>query len=161
MKQQEGTFFKLGNMEGTNTDIQATLIEEKTKKIFSGSPENQGNCPIKDIMDRFGDKWSIYTLLLLGRKRKMRFNEIKNEISGISQRMLTVTLRSLEQDGLVDRTIYPEIPPRVEYNLTELGKSLMIQTLSMAEWASDNMNEIIKARKRYELKNAKQLVEEE
>ncbi|NJO69985.1 MAG: helix-turn-helix transcriptional regulator, partial [Bacteroidetes bacterium] len=107
----------------------------------------------KDVMDRFGDKWSIYTILSLGQSDKLRFNELRNQITGISQRMLTVTLRSLEQDGLVIRTIYPEIPPRVEYKLSDMGKGLLLQLLNLAEWAGTNMPEIMKARQQFSQKN--------
>ena len=106
-------------------------------------------CPIKDIMARFGDKWSIYTILTLGKQEKLRFNELKNQISGVSQRMLTVTLRSLEEDGLVSRQVYPEIPPRVEYSLTPLGQGLLLQLLQLADWAKLNLDQILDARERY------------
>ena len=100
-------------------------------------------------MARFGDKWSLYTVLHLGQHKRMRFNELKVDIKGISQRMLAVTLRSLEEDGLVFRKIYPEIPPRVEYELTEMGNSLLMQLLHLANWADDHFLEIVKARKTY------------
>ncbi|HEY1006297.1 MAG TPA: helix-turn-helix domain-containing protein, partial [Sphingobacteriaceae bacterium] len=87
---------------------------------------------MKDIMARFGDKWTMYTVLLLGQNEKLRFNELKNRISGISQRMLAVTLRSLEEDGMVSRTLFPEVPPRVEYCLTGLGRGLLDQILQLA-----------------------------
>lgn len=140
-------------MDVTNADNQEEIIRKKIEKIFSPSESAPGVCPIKDVLDRFGDKWSIYAILLLGRKDKMRFNEIRNNISGISQRMLTVTLRSLEEDGLLERTIYAEVPPRVEYNLTALGKSLLIQMLMMAEWAKEHGELIANSRKAYEFKN--------
>ncbi|MDP4206158.1 MAG: helix-turn-helix domain-containing protein, partial [Bacteroidota bacterium] len=77
-------------------------------------------CPIRNILDRFGDKWSILVIITLGKNGKMRFNELNNAINDISQKMLTVTLRTLEADGLLTRTIYPQIPPKVEYELTEM-----------------------------------------
>src|SRR5690349_8420466 len=95
-----------------------------------------GNCSIRHVLDRFGDKWSILIISLLGHKGKMRFNEISQEIEDISQKMLTVTLRSLEADGLVNRKLFPEIPPRVEYELTELGQSLLPHIESLSEWAT-------------------------
>jgi DNA-binding HxlR family transcriptional regulator len=146
-------------MEGTIIDNQLNEIKNKIKNIFTPQEHLIGNCPIKDVMDRFGDKWSIYAILLLGQSEKMRFNELRNAIWGISQRMLTVTLRSLEGDGLLERTIYPEIPPRVEYKLTPLGRSLLIQMLQMAEWANDNMQQIVAARKQFASKNEKQFAE--
>lgn len=91
----------------------------------------------------------MYTLLLLGQHRVMRFGELRTAIIGISQRMLTVTLRSLEEDGLVVRTHYPEIPPRVEYQLSQLGEGLLQQLLQLAIWAGEHSSEIVKARKLY------------
>lgn len=124
-------------------------IQEKVKNFFSESHSEEHVCPIKDILDRFADKWSIYTILTIGQDEKIRFNELKARVSGISQRMLTVTLRTLEQDGLVERTVFSEIPPRVEYRLTALGKSLLEQIFNLADWASHNMDEIIRSRKKF------------
>ncbi|MEJ7676908.1 MAG: helix-turn-helix domain-containing protein [Segetibacter sp.] len=84
----------------------------------------------------------------------MRFNELRSGIQGISQRMLTITLRSLEENGIVSRTIFCEIPPRVEYQLTQLGESLVKQLLQLATWAEENFTEIMKARKKYQKMNA-------
>lgn len=123
--------------------------KELLASVFSGACSQRKVCPVKDIMASFGDKWSMYTILLLGQHQKMRFNELRTAISGISQRMLTVTLRSLEDDGIVSRTIYPEIPPRVEYELTELGESLLRQLLQLATWAEENFGKIMKARKKH------------
>lgn len=146
-------------MERTNIDNQTIDLGKKFEIIYNPSSEFKGYCPIRDILDRFGDKWSIYTILQLGQTDKMRFNELKSKISGISQRMLTVTLRSLEQDGLVERTIYPQIPPRVEYRLTPLGFSLLEQMVNLGEWASTHMDEIIKARERFATKTDSQLIQ--
>jgi len=128
--------------------------KERIASVFNGACSQKRICPVKDIMARFGDKWSMYTVLLLGQHQTMRFNELKCHINGISQRMLTVTLRSLEEDGIVNRTLYPEIPPKVEYSLTELGESLLKQLLELANWAEENFSEIVKSRKKYEKKNA-------
>lgn len=122
---------------------------EQVAAVFSGSCSQKKVCPVKDIMASYGDKWSMYTILLLGQHQKMRFNELRSAIDGISQRMLTVTLRSLEDDGIVTRTIYPEVPPRVEYALTELGESLLKQLLQLATWAEENFSKIMKERKRH------------
>lgn len=126
-----------------------TKEREKVAAIFSGTCTQKKVCPVKDIMASYGDKWTMYTVLLLGQYQKMRFNELRCHIDGISQRMLTVTLRSLEEDGIVSRTLYPEIPPRVEYQLTELGESLLKPLLQLAVWAEENVGEILKARKKY------------
>jgi len=120
--------------------------------VFEGACAQKKVCPVKDIMASYGDKWSMYAVLLLGQHQKMRFNELRTAIKGISQRMLAVTLRSLEEDGIVTRTLYPEIPPRVEYCLTELGESLLKQLLQFANWAATNFNNILEARKQYKKK---------
>lgn len=102
-----------------------------------------GNCPIRSVLDRFGDKWSILVLLILGVRRRLRFGEICKLVGpDISQKMLTVTLRTLEADGLVSRTVYAEVPPRVEYELTDLGISLVPHIHGLAQWAEDHMAEI-------------------
>lgn len=129
-----------------------TKEKERIAAVFSGACIQKKVCPVKDIMAGYGDKWTMYTVLLLGQHQKMRFNELRCNISGISQRMLTVTLRSLEEDGIVLRTIYPEIPPHVEYQLTGLGESLLRQLIQLATWAEEHVGEILTARKNYSKK---------
>ncbi|MEI9920813.1 MAG: helix-turn-helix domain-containing protein [Bacteroidota bacterium] len=107
------------------------------------------DCPVRNVLDRFGDKWSILVLLILGGKDKMRFTELNKEIGDVSQKMLTVTLRTLEADGLVKRKVFPEIPPRVEYEITTLGKSLLPHIESLAQWANFHYDEIEKSRKKF------------
>jgi DNA-binding HxlR family transcriptional regulator len=115
------------------------------------------NCPIRNVLDRFGDKWSILVIQLLGEhKTAMRFNEVAQTIGDISQKMLTVTLRTLEADGMVVRKHYPEIPPRVEYELTDLGKSLLPHINGLAQWAVKNYDAITRSRKKFAAR--KQLV---
>jgi DNA-binding HxlR family transcriptional regulator len=111
--------------------------------------EKFGNCSIRHILDRFGDKWSILIISLLGHVGKQRFNELNQQIGDISQKMLTVTLRSLEADGLISRKLYPEIPPRVEYELTDLGRSLLPHIEQLAGWAEQHMECILKNREQY------------
>jgi len=108
-----------------------------------------GICPIRDIISRLGDKWSLLILATLHSNGTMRFNDIHKSIGDISQRMLSVTLRSLEADGLVNRKIYPEVPPRVEYNLTESGYELMPYLNNLVEWALKNMENVEKSRMKY------------
>ena len=107
------------------------------------------DCPVRNILDRFGDKWSILVLIYLGSKEKMRFTELNRQIGDVSQKMLTVTLRTLEADGLVKRTVYPEIPPRVEYEVTKLGKSLLPHINALAGWADTHYDEIERSRKKF------------
>src|ERR1700741_3102965 len=104
---------------------------------------------VASILARVGDKWSVFVIMLLGGGPR-RFNEIKRMVGGISQRMLTLTLRGLERDGLVTRTIYPTIPPRVEYKLTELGRSLRDPVQNLGQWAFSNLPEIQGARERFD-----------
>lgn len=105
-----------------------------------------GNCPIRDVLCRLGDKWSMLVLVTLSANGTMRFSDIHKTIDDISQRMLTVTLRTLEADGLVERTVYAEVPPRVEYCLTEVGQSLMPHVQSLIGWALENMPVILESR---------------
>lgn len=106
-------------------------------------------CPVRNVIDRIGDKWSVLVLLLLEEAGVMRFSEIQKTIQTISQKMLTVTLKALEADGLVLRTVYPQIPPKVEYQLTERGRSLLPHLHSLVDWANINMNGIMTSRKAY------------
>lgn len=95
-------------------------------------------CPIRDILDRLGDKWTILVLLNLEANGVMRFGELAKNISDISQRMLTITLRGLEDDSLVSRKVYSMIPPKVEYELTERGRTLMPHIRGLVDWALNN-----------------------
>lgn len=105
-----------------------------------------GQCPIRDVLSRLGNKWSMLVLVTLNVNGTMRFSDIHKTISDISQRMLTVTLRTLEADGLVARTIYAEVPPRVEYSLTETGRSLMPHLENLVGWALEHMPSILENR---------------
>jgi DNA-binding HxlR family transcriptional regulator len=100
---------------------------------------------VSDVLSRVGDKWSMLIVMLLG-NGPQRFNELKRNIGGISQRMLTLTLRGLERDGLVTRTVFPTIPPRVEYDLTQLGRSLWEPVEMLGRWAHTHQEEIARAR---------------
>ena len=102
-------------------------------------------CPIRTVLDRFGDKWSILVIMKLSAKGKLRFNEMPD----VSQKMLTVTLRTLEADGLVSREIFPEIPPRVEYQLTHMGETLVPHIKGLATWADEHLVAIKKSRKKF------------
>src|SRR6218665_2308691 len=109
------------------------------------------NCSaMSDVLSRIGDKWSVMVVGMLSRNGTLRFNELKRLINGVSQRMLTLTLRNLERDGLVSRTIYPEVPPRVEYSLTSLGKTLTGPINSLWDWSAEHHASIIDARSIYD-----------
>ena len=107
---------------------------------------------VREVLNRVGDKWSIFVVALLGSGPR-RFSDLRRRIEGISQRMLTLTLRGLERDGLVTRTIYPTIPPRVDYALTPLGKTLLEPVQALANWADAHRSEIHEARGRYDRKD--------
>ena len=107
------------------------------------------NCPVRTVLDRFGDKWSTLVILVLGDGGTLRFGELHKLIPDISQKMLTVTLRTLEADGLVDRKVYPQVPPKVEYSLTEMGHSLLPHIDALAKWANQNMPTIRESREQF------------
>lgn len=107
---------------------------------------HDGNCPIRDILSRLGSKWAMLVLMTLNANGTVRFNDIQKSIGDISQRMLTVTLRTLEADGLVARKVYPEVPPRVEYSLTDRGHSLLPYLENLVGWAVANMPQIMEER---------------
>jgi DNA-binding HxlR family transcriptional regulator len=104
---------------------------------------------VADVLARVGDKWTVYVVGNLS-GGPMRFNEIRRAIGGISQRMLTLTLRGLERDGLVTRTVYPTIPPRVDYELTELGRTLIAPLRPIGDWALANRAAVEKAREAFD-----------
>lgn len=121
-------------------------MDEEILKKYS-DPEH---CPVRNVIDRIGDKWSVLVLMVLEDCGIVRFNELYGCIKNISQKMLTVTLRTLEADGLVKRTVYPQIPPKVEYELTPRGKSLLPHLHGLVSWAQKNMNDIKKSRRIFE-----------
>ena len=110
------------------------------------------DCPIRNVLSRVGDKWSMLVLFTLENKNSQRFKELQRNIPDISQKMLTATLKTLEGDGLILREAFPEIPPRVEYSLTQKGQSLLPLINNLISWASENMEDIIESRKQYLLK---------
>jgi DNA-binding HxlR family transcriptional regulator len=111
------------------------------------------DCPVREVLDRAGDKWSVLVIVLLG-QRPYRFNEMHRAIEGISQRMLTLTVRALERDGLVNRTVYPAVPPRVDYELTDLGRTLLVPLAALNTWANAHRDDIRAARERYDSETA-------
>ncbi|MCE9402760.1 helix-turn-helix transcriptional regulator [Bacteroides fragilis] len=111
------------------------------------------DCPIRNILARISDKWSILVLFTLNQSALMRFNALQKNIPDISQKMLTVTLRTLEEDGFVKRQVYAEVPPRVEYSLTDRAISLLPHINSLITWAKDNMNAILVDRENNRLKS--------
>lgn len=108
-----------------------------------------GGRAIRGILDRIGDKWTLLVVATLDGER-LRFTELQQRIPGVSQRMLTRTLRHLERDGLVTRTVYPEVPPRVEYELTETGRTLIQPAVTLAEWAVEHNPQIERSQATYD-----------
>jgi DNA-binding HxlR family transcriptional regulator len=130
-----------------------TLDPEQFKEKIASWTEKDH--PIKQFLSRIADKWSFLVVSVLSKKpgQRCRFSQLKRDIPGISQRMLTTTLRKLEQDGLLTRHFYPEIPPRVEYELTELGKSLRAPLKSLFDWVRENWPAAQKFREDREMKD--------
>ena len=110
------------------------------------------NCPVRNVLSRVGDKWSMLILFTLESHPTIRFKELQRNIPDISQKILTAKLKTLEADGLVKREVFPEVPPRVEYSLTAKGLSLLPLIDNLLTWASDNMEDIIASRKQFYLK---------
>jgi DNA-binding HxlR family transcriptional regulator len=135
---QEGTFLK---------------PEHIKVPVLPPLAHRDGDCRgVASILARVGDKWSVFVIMRLG-GGPLRFNEIKRMVGGISQRMLTLTLRGLERDGLVTRTVFPTIPPRVDYELTDLGRGLWQPVEALGKWASDHQTEIEGARTKFDRRN--------
>ena len=112
-------------------------------------PSNPICRTISTLLSRIGDKWTVLVVTTLGEGPR-RFNELRREIPSVSQRMLTLTLRNLERDGLVNRTVTPTIPPRVDYELTELGQSLQKPICELATWALENVEAIHEAQRKFD-----------
>src|SRR5450432_1920540 len=110
---------------------------------------------VREILDRVGDKWSVLVIALLG-EQGQRFSELRRSIDGISQRMLTLTLRQLEHDGLVSRTVHATVPPRVDYSLTPLGESVLEPISGLIDWAREHGTDVAEARRDYEAEQADQ-----
>ena len=111
------------------------------------------NCPIRNILSRIGDKWSMLVLYTLETDEAKRFKELQLNIPDISQKMLTATLKMLEADGLVKREAFAEVPPRVEYSLSDKGKTLLPHINALISWATDNMDDIYESRRHYLIKD--------
>ncbi|MFD2288227.1 transcriptional regulator [Pedobacter petrophilus] len=120
--------------------------------IENNSKNFSDTCPVRSLLDRIGDKWSILVISLLGKFGTQRFGELNQKIETVSQKMLTITLKNLEADGLISRKMYAQIPPRVEYTLTDLGRSLLPAIASLVDWATVHIPEVMESRERYKNK---------
>jgi DNA-binding HxlR family transcriptional regulator len=122
--------------------------------VKPGYIKDSGDCrAVADILARIGDKWTVFVVGLLS-NGPMRFNEIRKSVGSISQRMLTLTLRGLERDGMVTRTVYPTIPPRVEYELTAMGRTLIEPVKAIGEWAIANRTQVEESRQEFDRQNS-------
>ncbi len=130
------------------------LSNQKTLQLIMRKKEEKSTiieiCPVRNIIARFGNKWALLVIVILSENKVLRFNELSKLIPDISSRVLSGTLRTLEADGLVERKVYPTVPPKVEYRLTETGDSLVPFILQLTEWAQKNMKSIITHRKEFE-----------
>lgn len=133
-----------------NEKAAAARAGQEVRRIF----HNTEDCPIRNVLAQIGDKWSVLILFALV-DGPDRFNSIKSRVVNISQRMLTQTLRGLEREGYVSRTVYPEVPVKVEYELTELGKNLVKPLYQLVTWAETHHDQIKQSRQHYDKENAK------
>lgn len=139
---EDGTFASLGYSGSTGPED----FDVRNWDVREG-------CEVRQILDRVADKWSLLVIALLD-CQSMRFTELRREIEGISQRMLSVTLRQLERDGLVTRTVHPVVPPRVDYALTPLGRTLHETIKALVTWTEEHQHEIAQARAAYDARQA-------
>lgn len=107
-------------------------------------------CPVRNVIARFGNKWALLTILIIGEQGVVRFSELSRLIPDVSSRVLSSTLRTLEADGFITRKVYAVVPPKVEYRLTDLGKSLLPLIMQLTEWAQTNIKRIMSHRKQFE-----------
>lgn len=125
--------------------------DEDESVVPSNSPWNPylKACPTRQLLDRIGDQWTVLIIGALA-DGPQRYTELERRIDGISEKMLTQTLRALERDGFIERTVHPVIPPHVEYQLTDLGRSLQAPIASLARWATGHISEVLAAREEYD-----------
>ncbi|WP_117214551.1 winged helix-turn-helix transcriptional regulator [Allorhizocola rhizosphaerae] len=141
---EDGTSRSLGNCADTNADYD----------VFQW--DTREDCEVRQILDRIADKWSLLVIALLDGGRRMRFTQLRQSIDGVSQRMLSRTLRHLERDGLVSRTVHATVPPRVDYELTPLGATLHDTIRALVTWTESHQNEIAAARAAYDTRIAQE-----
>ncbi|WP_148232055.1 winged helix-turn-helix transcriptional regulator [Maribacter sp. HTCC2170] len=134
----------------TITENQKVKVAKKIKKMFGHlDPKFEEYCPIRDVMALASDKWSILIILYLGYFPVIRFNKLKKYVYGISSKVLSERLKNLEADGYIFRKMYPEVPVRVEYGLTDFGHSYLQKLIELTEWVNDYSDVIMRNRKNY------------
>jgi DNA-binding HxlR family transcriptional regulator len=142
---------KSSNQSETIVDYQHLEIKKKLEKIFNYDPSIPiETCPIRDVLSVASDKWSILIVLFIGGHKVLRFSDLKNLIHGISAKVLTERLRSLEKDGYLKRQVFAEVPVRVEYQLTSFGLRYLDKLIVLSEWIKDEMQIVIQSRKDHE-----------
>ena len=124
------------------------MVTNQTQDVYAG------NCPARQLLDRIADKWTTLVIGILAENGTRRFGELRTAIGGISQKMLTQTLRDMERDGLVRRTVYAVIPPRVEYSLTPLGETLCEPLNALADWSHAHMDQVRAAQAQFDAREA-------
>jgi DNA-binding HxlR family transcriptional regulator len=136
------------------THIEGTMSElrKNTKEPLALMCRNDESRAVREFLTKVGDKWSILLIVMLAKtpNHRARFSELQRMVDGISQRMLTTTLRNLERDGFLSREVFPEVPPRVEYELTALGLTLLIPMQALVDWIGNNWNSIKRARAQFD-----------
>lgn len=124
------------------------MVTTQSEPVFRGNPYN-ASCPTRRILDRIGDRWTVLVVGILGRG-DARFSELRRRVEGVSQKMLTQTLRGLERDGLVRRTVYPEVPVRVVYALTAAGRTLLEPLRALEEWSIEHLGDVSVSQEAYD-----------
>lgn len=145
-RKQERTPRSATNVQVCFVDKQRIMSIKKINKNF-----DTADCGVRNLLDRVGDKWSLMIVDILGSTGTMRYSELDHKIESISQKMLASTLKSLETDGLISRKVYPEVPPKVEYSLTDLGQTLLPAIVMLKKWTFDNTPAILEARSKSQL----------
>ena len=134
----------------------ALQTQKKISEILSFLPTSEYSlCPVKDVLHTLADKWSVFVMMILGQHKTLRFNELKNNITGISQKMLTVTLKTLESHGLITRKMYAQIPPKVEYTITTMGEEFLQHLVVVLNWACVNNESLARNKKKKQRDDAK------
>ncbi len=144
---KEGTKQKHSYRMVTNTVPTALQAKKKVEKILDRrSAKTPQLCPVRDVLHTLTDKWSMLAMMVLGKHTTLRFNKLKTEVGGISQKMLTVTMKKLEKNRLVIRKVYPQIPPKVEYTITPMGLEFLRHLTVLLDWACANSKKISQCR---------------
>lgn len=144
---------KSSNQRETIAENQRLITQKRVKKVVGHLDPSSPPvvCPIKDVLANVTDKWSLTIILVLGGTGTMRFNELKRTIAGISAKVLTERLKRMERDGYLVRSVYPEVPIRVQYHLSEFGLGYLNQVLNMSEWVIQETPEILRNRTQFDM----------